>query len=132
MTNVYLDENLSEYVAHALNFLNKGYFKELQVYSTKEKFGKGVADEVIIPSIGREHGVLITRDINIHKTRFQYELCRQHRLGVFFLALPKNNNKHWEIVKSLVTKWEDIVGKIESDKKPFAYRIRHVGKMEKM
>jgi hypothetical protein len=132
MTNVYLDENLSEYVAQALNFLNKGYFRDLQVYSTKEKFGKGIADEVIIPSIGKEQGILITRDINIHKTRFQYELCKQHKLGVFFLTLPKNHNKHWEMVKTLVTRWEEIIGKIVEGKKPFAYRIRYTGKMEKM
>ncbi len=38
MTNIYLDENLSEYVAQALNLLNKGYFAEIQVFSTKERF----------------------------------------------------------------------------------------------
>jgi len=132
MTNIYLDENLSEYVAQALNFLNKGYFRDIQVYSRKEKFGKGVADEIIIPSIGKQEGILITRDINIHKTRFQFELCKQHKIGVFFLTLPKNQNKHWEMVKALIDKWEVIVDKITSDKKPFAYRIRAVGKMERM
>ena len=40
MIYIYLDENLSEYVADVLNFLNKGYFKDVQVYSTKTKFGK--------------------------------------------------------------------------------------------
>jgi hypothetical protein len=40
MNNIYLDENLSEHVAQALNFLNKGYFREIQVFSTKERFGR--------------------------------------------------------------------------------------------
>jgi len=132
MTNVYLDENLSEYVAQALNFLNKGYFKNVQVYSTKEKFGKGVKDEIIIPGIGNESGVLITRDINIHKTRFQYDLCKQHKIGVFFLTLPKNQNRHWEVVKLLIEKWEEIIEIINNDKKPFAFRIRIKGKVEKL
>jgi PIN like domain len=132
MTNIYLDENLSEYVAQALNFLNKGYFRDVQVFSTKEHFGKGVKDEVIIPGIGKEEGVLITRDINIHKTKFQYELCKLHKIGVFFLAMPKNQNKHWEMVKLLVVKWEDIIEKITQDRKPFAYRIKVVGKIERM
>jgi len=132
MINIYLDENLSEYVAQALNFLNKGYFRDIQVYSTKEKFGKGVADEVIIPGIGKDEGILITRDINIHKTRFQYDLCKQHKIGVFFLTLPKNQNKHWEMVRLLIEKWEDIVDKSKNEKRPFAYRIRVVGKPEKM
>lgn len=132
MINIYLDENLSEYVAQAINFLNKGYFRDIQVYSTKEKFGKGVADEVIIPGIGKDEGILITRDINIHKTRFQYDLCKQHKIGVFFLTLPKNQNKHWEMVRLLIEKWEEIVDKSKNEKRPFAYRIRVVGKLEKM
>ena len=132
MTNIYLDENLSEYVAQALNFLNKGYFREIQVFSTKEKFGKGVTDEIIIPGMGNSNGILITRDINIHKTRLQFELCLQHKLGVFFLVMPKGLDKHWEIVKSLINNWQEIVLKIEKEKRPFAYRIKLRGSMEKL
>lgn len=58
MIEVYIDENLSEYVADALNSLNKGYFKDVLVYSTKIKFGKGQLDEIIIPSIGRSNGII--------------------------------------------------------------------------
>ncbi len=75
MIEIYLDENLSEYVADALNSLNKGYFKDINVYSTKIKFGKGVADELIIPTIGSTGGVLITKDLNIQRTGLQYQLC---------------------------------------------------------
>lgn len=84
MTEIYLDENLSEYVADALNSLNKGYFREVNVYSTKTKFGKGAKDEVIIPAIGKAKGILITKDINIHRKRLQFQLCQQYELGVFF------------------------------------------------
>ena len=45
MTEIFLDENLSEYVADALNSLNKGYFNDVIVHSTKIKFGKGQPDE---------------------------------------------------------------------------------------
>lgn len=57
MIEVYLDENLSEYVADALNSLNKGYFKEIIVRYTKTQFGKGETDEIIIPSIGKSGGI---------------------------------------------------------------------------
>jgi hypothetical protein len=132
MTHFYLDENLSEYVAHSLNFLNKGYFQDVLVFSTKEKFGKGVSDEEIIPGIGKENGILITRDFNIHRTRLQYDLCRKHGLGLFFLSMPKGMDKHWEIVKSLISNWEEIVEKSKKEKFPFAYRIKNRGKMEKL
>jgi hypothetical protein len=132
MTYFYLDENLSEYVASALNFLNKGYFRDIQVFSTKEKFGKGVPDEEIIPVIGKEKGILITKDINIHNTRLQYDLCQQYPLGIFFLKMAKGSDKHWEIVKSLINNWEEIVHISQKERLPFAYRIKLIGKMEKM
>ncbi len=130
--DIYLDENLSEYVADALNFLNKGYYPDIQVYSTKTKIRKGATDEEIIPTLGAAGNILITRDISIQKTRLQYLLCQQYLLGIFFLKLPKNQNKHWEIVKLLINNWEEIVEKSNKERKPFGYIISPRGKMEKL
>jgi PIN like domain len=132
MTEIYLDENLSEYVADALNSLNKGYFNNVIVYSTKIKFGKGEADEKIIPAIGKSKGILITKDINIHKTRLQYDLCQVYKLGVFFVKMQKGMDKHWEIVKLLVNSWEEMLEKIAKEKLPFGYEIPIRGKMKKL
>ena len=129
---IYLDENLSEYVADALNALNKGYFTDVLVFSTKLKFGKGVSDESIIPPIGKSNGVLITRDINIHKTNLQYQHCQQFKLGIFFLKLPKGSDKHWEIVKLLLNNWQEIVEKARNERKPFGYEIGLRGRMRKL
>ena len=131
MIEIYLDENLSEYVADALNSLNKGYFKEIYVHSTKTKFGKGAPDEIIIPSIGKSKGILITKDLNIHRTRLQNNLCRQFNIGAFFIKLPKGMDKHWEIVKLLISAWEELIDKINSEKRPFAYEIPLRGKFKK-
>jgi len=127
--NIYLDENLSEYVADALNFLNKGYFSNISVVSTKHKFGKGKPDEHIIPPIGEEGGILITRDLNIKKTRLQYDLCKSYNLGVFFIDLPKGENRHWEMVKSLILHWEEIIDNSLHHKRPFAFSVRKKGKL---
>jgi len=132
MINIYLDENLSEYVADALNSLNKGYFQNVIVFSTKNTFGKGASDEKIIPEIGTHAGILITKDIKITKTQLQFDLCKKHKLGMFFLSLPKNQNKHWEIVKLLINHWENMVNIITKEHAPFAYRIKFRGKMEKL
>ncbi|OGU35955.1 MAG: hypothetical protein A2315_15250 [Ignavibacteria bacterium RIFOXYB2_FULL_35_12] len=129
---IFLDENLSEYVADAFNSLNKGYFRDVQVFSTKVKFGKGAPDEEIIPEIGQISGILVTQDVNIHRMKLQYNLCSKFNLGIFFLALPKDQNKHWEIVKLLVNNWKEIIHRSEKEKKPFAFRIRVRGKMEKL
>ena len=129
---IYLDENLSEYVAEALNALSKGYFPNIVVSSTKRVFGRGEADEVIIPKIGEEGSILITKDFNIKKTQFQFDLCQQYGLGVFFITLPKGQDKHWELVKLLINNWEEIAQKSMRDRRPFAYRLRGKGKMERL
>lgn len=131
MTEIFLDENLSEYVADALNSLNKGYFNEILVLSTKTRFNKGAADEIIIPSVGKSNGILITRDLNIQRTGLQYQLCKEYKLGVFFLKLPKGLNKHWEIVKLLINSWEEIIEKTKTERKPFGYEIPMKGKFKK-
>jgi hypothetical protein len=132
MTEIYIDENLSEYVADALNSLNKGHFPSVLVHSTKIKFGKGQPDEMIIPFLGSSNGIMITKDINIHKTRLQYQLCEQHGLGIFFLKMQKGLDKHWEIVKLLINSWEEIIEKVAKEKKPFGYEIPVRGKMKKL
>lgn len=129
---VYLDENLSEYVADALNSLSKGYFKDVLIFSTKIKFGKGVPDEELIPAIGKSGGILITKDVNIHRTKMQYQLCSKYKLGVFFLKFTKGSDRHWEIVKLLVNTWEDIITTIREEKKPFGYEIPVRGKIRKL
>lgn len=132
MTEIYLDENLSEYVADALNSLNKGYFRDINVYYTKFKFGKGASDEQIIPVIGKMKGILITKDTNIHKTRIQYELCERYKLGIFFLKPSRGMGKHWEIVQMLIGNWEAIIEIIKREKLPFGYEIPTRGKMRKL
>jgi hypothetical protein len=129
---IYLDENLSEYVADALNLLNKGYFSEIEVLSTKKEFGRGVADEDLIPLIGKEGSILITQDFNIKRRNPQFDLCRECGLSVFFLVMPKNQNRHWAIVKTLIDHWEDITLKANKEAKPFAYLIKPVGKLKKL
>lgn len=129
--NIYLDENLSEHVADALNSLNRGYFAGVAVFSTISRFGRGEKDEEIIPGIGSESGVLITRDDKI-RTTLQFSLCKKHGLGAFFIALPKSLDRHWEMVKLLIYHWEEVVRKASAEPRPFAFRIRTRGKMEKM
>lgn len=129
---IYLDENLSEYVADALNSLSKGYFEDVLIFSTKIRFGKGVPDEEIIPAIGKSGGILITKDININRTKMQYQLCSRYKLGVFFLKFPKGSERHWEIVKLLVNTWEEIIDTIKREKKPFGYEVPTRGKIRKL
>ena len=132
MIEIYLDGNLSEYVADALNALSKGYFRDVVVCSTKVAFGRGVPDEAIIPAIGKTGGILITKDVNIAHARMQYQLCGQYKFGIFFLKPSRGMDKHWEIVKMLINNWEEIIGIIKKQRLPFGYEIPTRGKLRKL
>lgn len=132
MTYIYLDENLSKYVATALNYLNKGYFTDVEIFSTEESFSRGISDEDLIPKISKKDGVIITRDLNITKTKLQYALLKDNKIGAFFIKLPKNMDKHWLLIRILINNWEEIIGKSKNKRKPFAYELQMRGQMKEL
>lgn len=132
MKTIYFDENLSHYWAQAFDLLSRVHFAEISVKHTSERFGTGAADEEIIPAIGKEGGILVTKDLRIERTRLQNQLCEEYKLGAFFLKMPKGQDTSWEIIKVLTTNWEYIVDKIQKEKYPFAFRLKPVGKPERM
>ena len=132
MTIIYFDENLSHYWAQAFDLLSKVHFPNISVQHTSVRFGRGTADEIIIPAIGQEGGVLLTMDLNIQRTRLQNQLCEEHKLGAFFLKMPKGKGNSWEIIKVLTTNWEYIVDKTQNERHPFAFLLKPVGKPTRM
>ena len=123
MINIYLDENLSEHVADALNSLSKGYFTDIQVFSTKTVYGKGAPDEKIIPGIGKTRGIWLTRDENAYRFEEQYTLCKKYKIGVIILKLSKGKQDHWSMVILLIQHWREIVDFIRREKRPFGYQV---------
>ncbi|WP_291098553.1 MULTISPECIES: hypothetical protein [unclassified Flavobacterium] len=126
MTNIYIDENFSHYLANGLDVfqqhLNSKEKLQIQVLSIKEVFGKGVKDEVWIPLVGKEKGIVITQDLRIQTTRHQNELYKKHGLGVFFFKPPSTGFSFWEMVEHLIKRWPEIKKKATDDR-PFAFRI---------
>jgi len=125
---VYFDENTFPQLAHGIKELqeplNSGSSEVFEVLYLAEVFGKGVKDEVWIPVLGQEGSVIITHDLNIHRTRSQRELFMHHGLGAFFFSAPsKNGFGYWDFVQQVIKRWEEI-RKLASDKekRPFAYR----------
>lgn len=125
---IYLDENLSRYLAYALNELQKPLNKkyknlpdEIEVRYLPDDFGEGAKDEEWIPQLGGRKSYVITSDLNIYRTRHQRALCLDHNLGVFFFKFPKSC-KYWQIVKLIIDRWEQIIQKISKTERPFAFR----------
>jgi hypothetical protein len=134
---VYIDENLPVQIAKGLHTLQQPQnAKEkvtVDVYSIKEVFGEGVADEIWIPEIGKVNGVVITQDYRIQTLRHQRELYKQHGVGVFFFSPPSNKGfLYWEMVRQIIDRWEEIKTIIRKNKTPFAFRCSSRSKFDKL
>jgi len=132
---IYIDENMSEYLAEGLDLLQKPLNQKLrdqiEVKSIKKIFGQGAKDEDWIPIAGEQGACVITQDYNIKKTRHQRELYEQFELGIFFLIPPsKKGFSYWDMVKLLTKHWEGITNKALTESRPFAYKVSSRGRLE--
>ena len=132
---IYIDENLPPQLAEGLNKLqeplNRRNKTAFEVKSIKTVFGEGTKDEDWIPVAGEEKTITITQDFKIQTTRHQKELCENYGLGIFFFS--SKNLTYWQIVKTIIEKWEEILKTIECSKAPYAYRFTvRSSKMEKL
>lgn len=119
---IYIDENISPYLAHGLNILEKPFKKGVEVLSIKEEFHIGVQDEEWIPKVGAEKGIVITQDYNIQRTRLQKELYLQQGVGIFFFASSKTGLSYWDMVLQIIKRWSRLKKLASKTKLPFAFR----------
>jgi hypothetical protein len=84
---LYFDENFSPALISGLRTIQDGRKKDdILVCSVAEEFGRGAKDEDWIPAVAARHGVVLTQDTNIHRTRAQWELCVSNKIGSVFLS----------------------------------------------
>jgi hypothetical protein len=122
---VYFDENFSPHLIKAFATLQDGRPREdVQVLSVSEEFGKGCADEAWIPAIAQQHGVVVTQDRNINRTRAQWALCQANKIGIFFLEPPKSGWDYWTIVVLTLKWWPQIKDTAKNIKRPFGRVIQ--------
>ena len=135
MTKIYIDENFAQQLADGSDVfqqhLNQKERFKVQVLSIKKEFGQGALDEEWIPIAGKEKAVVITQDLRIQTTRHQNELYKKHGLGVFFFKPPSNGYSFWEMVEQVIKRWPEIKKKTKNNR-PFAFRYKSKGKLEKL
>jgi hypothetical protein len=134
---IFIDENLPKQLAIGLNELQKPQNSkdgvEIEVLSIKEVFGQGALDEDWIPQVGLENGIVITQDFRIQTQKHQKELYIKHNVGILFFSPPsKSGFSYWEMVKLLISRWEEIKQIIKKNKVPFAFRSSARSKFEKL
>jgi hypothetical protein len=125
---IYFDENFSPALVEGLRRIQEGRRRDdIEVCSVKEEFGRGARDEDWIPGIASRHGVVITQDTNIHRTKAQWELCRRNKIGVFFVKPPKKGWGYWDIVQLTFRWWPQICVLSREGKRPFSFLIEQTG-----
>jgi predicted nuclease of predicted toxin-antitoxin system len=129
--NIYIDENLPPQLAEGLSILEKPNNDGVNVISIKKHFGEGTRDEDWIPLVGREGGIIITQDYNLHKNRHQRELYMQHGVSVFFItSTTKNGLSYWQMVELIISRWKEIKTLSRKTRKPFACKWTQRGRPE--
>lgn len=124
--NFFFDENITPQIARALAILQEPLqHEQIKVFNIRDEFGRGATDEEWIPEVGKQEGVVITQDLNIHRTRQQRELYRQFKIGVVFFKPPKKTGYgYWTMIEKIIEAWPDIKKIAKRKKKPFAYVIK--------
>ena len=127
---LFFDENFSPFLARGFACFQDGRKSEnIEVIHVVDQFGKGTKDEVWIPKIAQMHGAAITQDYNIHRTRQLAELCRSHKLGIFFFRPPKKTSlKYWELVSWVMNSWHGIKQIAVTETPPYVFLVTPKGK----
>jgi hypothetical protein len=134
---IYIDENMPRQLAHGLHTLQQPQNAkdgiEIEVVSIKDVFGEGTQDEDWIPKVGATNGIVITQDFRIQSQKHQRELYLESGVGILFLNPPSSGGFcYWDLVKKLISEWEDIKRIIRKNNTPFAFRGTSRTKFEKM
>jgi hypothetical protein len=123
---IYFDENFSHRIASGMREFQSARPSEgVMIVWCPDEFGAGASDEDWIPKVASKHGIVLTQDQNIHRTRAQWELCQQNKLGVFFFKPPRVGWDHWVIVREVVNRWEEIKRIASIRKRPFGFVVEH-------
>ncbi|MEM7673514.1 MAG: hypothetical protein AAF212_09255, partial [Verrucomicrobiota bacterium] len=107
---VYFDENFSTHLTAGFDCFQKGRKREsIEVFHITQDFAQGCADEDWIPGVAKKHGCVITQDLNIHRRKYQWELCKLHKVGFFFFDQPKKRPySYWDWIDQVFKRWPAI------------------------
>jgi hypothetical protein len=123
---IYFDENFSPNLVLGMRAFQDGRKSEdIVVCSVADEFGTGSPDEHWIPSIAQRHGVALTQDLNIHRSRAQWSLCEANKIGVFFFKPPAKTKawSYWDVVQLVVRHWPEIKRLSVETERPFGFVI---------
>lgn len=63
--------------------------------------------------------MVVTQNLDIHRTRAQWALCQDNKVGFFFFKPPRAGWDYWLIVREVVNRWDASKDVAASTKRPF-------------
>lgn len=119
---VFLDNNLSPYLARALHTLLEP--EGDQVVHLSERFAPDTEDRVWIEALAAEGGwIVISADRRINRNPIEREAWRRSRLVVFFLSPQWRRLRHIEIAWRLLRWWPRIEEQARLVSPPAAFEL---------
>lgn len=119
---VFIDNNLSPYLARALNALLEPEGE--QVIHLIERFPANTDDRAWIEALGTEGGwVVISADRRIHRNRLERVAWRRSRLVVFFLSPQWARLRNIEIAWRLLRWWPRVEEQAQLVIPPAAFEL---------
>ena len=124
---IYFDENFSPHLVAGFRAFQEGrrseYFEVLHVV---DDFGQGCEDKKWISGVAQRHGCVITQDLNIHRRKYQWDLCRKYKVGMFFFNQPKKKKfDYWRWIEQVFKFWNQIKEISKTAERPFGYAFDH-------
>jgi predicted nuclease of predicted toxin-antitoxin system len=123
--NVFFDENFSEYLAEALNLLEKTDGK-LEVYSTKTALYRSAPDDEIVRFVAANGGVLFSKDSDFRKAQLITDLMKEHHIGLFYFKTPRKE-VYWDTVVTIIRAFQKCREFILTMEAPYCFEILHGG-----
>jgi predicted nuclease of predicted toxin-antitoxin system len=115
----FIDNNLGPDLAKGM----RGFGEN--VMHLQEKFPHDAQDTDWLPFVGKNHLILVTRDLNIRRRPFELRALKSHNVGVFFLGGKKLNR--CEIIQQVVRNWPEMKKLARKTDPPFAFIVRPRG-----
>ena len=125
-----LDANCPKKIAEGLDLLEQGN-KRSAIHAKVRHITKltipNAPDEDVIELVGKNKGILITYDKGFKTNKHRYRLYKEHYIGVILFHSFKEAIYYWDIVKSFVSRWEELKTAIKDEQIPFLYEITTSG-----
>jgi hypothetical protein len=125
-----LDANCPKKIAEGLDILEQGNRRSLihaKVRHITKLTVPNASDEEVIKLAGKNKAILITYDKGFKTNKHRYKLYKEHYIGVILFHSFKDVVYYWDIVKSFVSRWEELKSAIKDEQIPFLYEISTSG-----